>query len=150
MTTDSIPPNDTMSESAAWAMLRTTVVGRLAVTADSGPDIFPVNYVVDGGTVVFRTAAGTKLARTVRHRVAFETDGYDPGTGEAWSVVLKGVAREVIELSEVVDALELPLNPWHATSKPYIVRIEPDSITGRRFAARTVGTPTQARRSAPE
>jgi len=25
------------------------------------PDLFPINYVVDGGTVVFRTAEGTNL-----------------------------------------------------------------------------------------
>ena len=42
------------------------------------PDIFPINYVVDHGAVVFRTAEGTKLAAAVLGQgVAFEIDGYE-------------------------------------------------------------------------
>ena len=43
-------------------LLRTREVGRLAVSSADHPDIFPINYVLDRGTVVFRTAEGTKLA----------------------------------------------------------------------------------------
>jgi uncharacterized protein len=32
-----------------------------------------------------------------------------------------------------LDALELPLFPWHAAPKPRIMRIEPDVVSGRRF-----------------
>jgi uncharacterized protein len=39
-----------------------------------GPQIFHINYVVDHGTVVFRTAAGTKLAGAAQRDVAFEAD----------------------------------------------------------------------------
>lgn len=42
-------------------MLRTVPVGRLAVLAGGRPDIFPINYTVDAGTLVFRTSEGTKL-----------------------------------------------------------------------------------------
>ena len=70
-------------------------MGRLAVSILERPDIFPVNHVVDHGRIVFRTAAGTKLAAAVLGRaVAFEVDGYDSVAGEAWSVVVKGRARE--------------------------------------------------------
>src|SRR5690348_8803731 len=79
-----------------WQLLRSTEVGRLAVAVMNQPDIFPVNYVVDHGSVVFRTAEGTKLAAaTLGQGVAFEVDGYEPGNGEAWSVVLKGRAVEI-------------------------------------------------------
>ena len=55
------------------------------------PDMFPINYVMDRGNVVFRTAEGTKLAAAVLGRaVAFEVDGYEPEAGVAWSVVMKG------------------------------------------------------------
>ena len=80
---------------ACWALLRSQEVGRLAVSIADRPEIFPVNYVVDHGTVVFRTAEGTKLAGAVQRDVAFEADGYEPGTGEAWSVVVKGRGEEV-------------------------------------------------------
>ena len=44
-----------------WRLLRGVSVGRLAVWVDDHPDIFPINYKVDHGTLVFRTADGTKL-----------------------------------------------------------------------------------------
>ena len=46
---------DELSESACWALLRTTTVGRLAVWVDDHPDIFPLNYAVDHGTLAFRS-----------------------------------------------------------------------------------------------
>lgn len=122
-----------LGESECWVLLREAVVGRLAVVVDDGPDIFPVNHVVDHGTLVFRTAEGTKLAAAVGSTVAFEVDGYDPVSGEAWSVVVKGRARELSGLYDVLDALDLPLFPWHASPKPRLVRVEPHSVTGRRF-----------------
>jgi len=122
-----------LSAAESWALLREAVVGRLAVIADGRPDIFPVNHLVDHGSVVFRTAAGTKLSGALGKPVAFEVDGYDATTGQAWSVVLKGVAQEVSRMYDVLDVLELPLFPWHAAPKPRFVRIEAESVTGRRF-----------------
>jgi uncharacterized protein len=117
-----------------WLLLREAQVGRLAVAVGHQPDIFPINFVVDHGTVVFRTAEGTKLAAAVLGcSVAFEIDGYEPASGEAWSVVLKGRATEIERMHELFEALDLPLFPWHAGPKHRFVRIVPDAITGRRF-----------------
>ena len=115
-------------------LLRRREVGRLAVSITDHPDIFPINDVVDWGTVVFRTAEGTKLAAALVGRsVAFESDGYDPDAGDAWSVVVKGYAIEIEQLQQFFDVLDLPLFPWHAGPKHRFVRIEPVAITGRRF-----------------
>jgi uncharacterized protein len=115
-------------------LLRTREVGRLAVSITDHPDIFPINYVLDRGTVVFRTAEGTKLAAALLGRgVAFEIDGYDPDAGDAWSVVVKGYANEIEQMHQYFEALDLPLFPWHAGPKHRFVRIEPVEITGRRF-----------------
>src|SRR3954463_14871425 len=85
-----------LSESACWALLRTTSVGRLAVWVEDHPDIFPLNYAVDHGTVVFRSRTGTKVAATLSDSpVALEADGYDAGNAEAWSVVIRGNAEEI-------------------------------------------------------
>lgn len=132
MTTTSLPPVQ-LDESESWSLLREAVVGRLAVSVDDRPDVFPVNHVVDHGTLVFRTAEGAKLFASVGHHVAFEVDGYDPASGQAWSVVVKGRAHEVKELDDMLDAIGLPLFPWHASPKPRFVRIEPTEVTGRRF-----------------
>lgn len=115
-----------------WEMLGAADVGRLAISIANHPDIFPVNFVVDGETVVFRTAEGTKLAGAVLGKsVAFESDG--ASGGDAWSVVVKGSATEIEEMYERFDAEELPLYPWNAAPKHRFVRIVPESITGRRF-----------------
>ena len=115
-------------------LLRGESVGRLAVSIRDHPDIFPINFVIDRGGVVFRTAEGTKLAAAVLGRgVAFEVDGLDPVTGDVWSVIVKGRAVEIERLDDVLDALDLPLFPWHAGPKHRFVRIEPVAITGRRF-----------------
>lgn len=138
---------EVLEANVCWQFLRDTEVGRLAVSITDHPDIFPINYIVDHGTVVFRTAEGTKLAAAVLGRaVAFEIDGYDPDRGDAWSVVIKGHAREIERMQDVFDALDLPLFPWHATPKHRFVRIEPFDISGRRFHV-TEPPATDARRT---
>jgi uncharacterized protein len=117
-----------------WALLRSQEVGRLAVSIAARPEIFPINFVVDHGTVVFRTAEGTKLAGAVQgDAVAFEADGYERDTGEAWSVVVKGHAEEIGRAHDLFDTVGLPLFPWHAAPKQRFVRIVPDEVSGRRF-----------------
>ena len=117
-----------------WRLLRSVSVGRLAVWVDDHPDIFPINYKVDHGTLVFRTAEGTKLqAATGDTPVALEADGMNADTGVAWSVVIKGQAAPVQNPQEVMDTVGLLLFPWQAGKKEHFVRITPDTVTGRRF-----------------
>ncbi|HZB40295.1 MAG TPA: pyridoxamine 5'-phosphate oxidase family protein [Ilumatobacter sp.] len=142
-----------LDEHQCWELLRSQEVGRLAVAIANHPDIFPINYVVDHASVVFRTAEGTKLAAAVLgESVAFETDG--ESDGEAWSVVIKGRALEIERMYELFDALELPLYPWHVGPKHRFVRILPEVVTGRRFrvvdrVAAHAGEPPQ-HRAAPD
>lgn len=130
-----------ISRPQAWARIRAAAVGRLAVVVRGKPEIFPITHVVDHGTVVFRTAEGTKLSACVGKPVAFEIDGVDFETGMAWSVVVKGDAHEIHGTVEMIDALTLPLSPLHPAAKPRFVRIDPESITGREF---TITAPLNA------
>lgn len=123
-----------LDESECLRLLGSAQVGRLGIAIMNVPDIFPVNFLVDEGTVVFRTAEGTKFAAAVLGTaVAFEVDGYDPDAGEAWSVVVKGQAVEIEDMYELFDVEELPLFPWHKSPKSRFVRIQSTEITGRRF-----------------
>ena len=47
-----------------WDRLRADGVARLAVVVDGAPEIFPINYVVDRGTIVFRAWARRSAARS--------------------------------------------------------------------------------------
>ena len=128
---------------ACFDLLRRTEVGHFAVVIADHPEIFPVNFVVDHGSVLFRTAEGTKLAAVAfGGNVAFQADGYDVESGEAWSVVVKGRATEVRNVQERLAAAALPLFPWQAAPKPRFVRIVPVEVTGRRF--RVVDRPVAA------
>ena len=112
------------------------VVGRVAVIHHRRPDIFPVNYAVDHGSLVFRSGSGTLFGSSDGAFVAFEVDGYDTSDATAWSVVVRGVAHEVYELDDALAAMRLPLYPWHDAPKPRIMRIHPDVVSGRRFRVR--------------
>lgn len=126
-------PITVIEEDTCWGYLDTAQVGRLATSADDRPEIFPINYVVDGPSVVFRTAEGSKLDEIVRnHIVAFESDGWSDAGG--WSVVLRGTAEVITGADELARCEKMPLRPWIPTVKETWVRIEPDSITGRTFA----------------
>jgi uncharacterized protein len=132
--TDPRPGVAILDASACWRLLRSTEVGRLAVAVANHPDIFPINFLVDQGTIVFRTAEGSKLAAVVTSPiVAFEADGYEPEAGEAWSVVVKGRAQEIKRLHDLVETAAFPLFPWQAGPKHRFVRIVPEDISGRRF-----------------
>lgn len=121
-----------LDEPTCWDLLGSTEVGRLAISIANHPDIFPINYVADRASIVFRTAEGTKLAAAVLgDGVAFEIDG--EADGDAWSVVVKGQAVEVDDMQELFAAADLPLYPWHAAPKHRYVRIHPELVTGRRF-----------------
>ncbi|WP_120522121.1 pyridoxamine 5'-phosphate oxidase family protein [Arthrobacter celericrescens] len=125
---------EVLSPEQCWDLLRGVSVGRLAVWVDDHPDIFPVNYKVDHGTLVFRTAEGTKLHAALEGGpVALEADGVDADSGIAWSVVVKGGAAGVTLTQELLDTVGLLLFPWQAGRKDAFVRIVPTSVTGRRF-----------------
>ena len=125
---------EVLDANACWDLLRGVSVGHLAVLVDGHPEIFPVNYKVDHGSVVFRTGEGTKLHAAARPTaVALEADGTDQDKRTAWSVHVKGHA-EVLEPSpELMAGVGLTLFPWQAGHKDHFVRIVPTTVSGRRF-----------------
>ena len=123
-----------LTKSECFELLAGQHVGRVAVVDDRGPVVFPVNYVLDRHTVLFRADAGTKLgAAAARSRVAFEIDGIDAGTCTGWSVLVRGETVEVTDPGELARLRELPLRPWAPGPKDHYVRILPALLTGRRI-----------------
>jgi hypothetical protein len=68
----------------------------------------------------------------VNNKVALETD--DIGRSDAWSVVVKGIARVLDTQAEIDAANALPLRPLVPTLKYIWVEITPTELSGRRFA----------------
>jgi nitroimidazol reductase NimA-like FMN-containing flavoprotein (pyridoxamine 5'-phosphate oxidase superfamily) len=117
-------------------LLKTVPVGRVGVTVDALPAILPVNFVVSDGTIVFRTVLGSKLdAATAGMVVAFEADHYGTDTDRwGWSVLVRGVAEEITDPTELEHARSLPLESWALDGRAdRYVKIAPTIISGRRI-----------------
>lgn len=125
-------PIKELSADACWEKLRSHELGRIVTQAGGILDIFPINYVVDGESVVFRTAEGDKLVElTISDEVLFEVDNYD--SEDAWSVIIRGSAKQLETEAEVAAAEELDLRPFAPTVKRDFVKITPSQVTGRAF-----------------
>lgn len=125
-------PIEILSESECWKLMSASSLGRLVTSVGGEPEIFPVNFVVQNRTVLFRTAEGTKLSSAVINKnVLFEVD--DHNSVEGWSVVIRGLARTLRTDDEIDEAERAQMLPWTATVKPHYVRIRPLRVTGRRF-----------------
>ena len=128
-----IQPTTYLSEEECWERLGGTEFGRLAYHLADEVHIAPINYAVDGRTLVFRTAEGSKLLGVVMNTdVAFEIDDVDEEAESAWSVIVRGAAR-ILEGQEARDADNLRLRPWVDTRKFNVVSIAVDELSGRQF-----------------
>lgn len=121
-----------LPERECWDLLAGVALGRIVTSVDGQPEIFPVNYVVQRRTVLFRTAEGTKLvSAAINNRVLFEVD--DHNVAEGWSVIVKGRARSLRTHEEIDEAERAQLLSWTASEKTHYVRVVPEMVTGRRF-----------------
>lgn len=124
-----------LTEDECWELAGAHVVGRLSVAGDGDdpPVIFPVNYAVDGRSIVFRSATGTKLALLRNHPVAFEIDHLDIPGATGWSVLLRGHAHELTHW----ESEHLDIATWAPGTRSHVVRVVPEAITGRRITPDT-------------
>jgi nitroimidazol reductase NimA-like FMN-containing flavoprotein (pyridoxamine 5'-phosphate oxidase superfamily) len=126
-------PVGEVSVEHCWTAIESAEFGRLAVVdPEYGPRIFPINFAVDGTTILFRTAPGSKLDALTRNaEVAFEIDEFDDEA--AYSVVVSGRAERLESPTEIEAADALPLTTWIPTLKLRWVRIRATEVTGRVF-----------------
>ena len=120
-----------LDQEECWEALRADEFGRLAYRLGDEVNLVPLNYAVDGDTLLFRTAEGSKLLGIVMNPdVVFEIDAYDEDSAQ--SVIVRGRAR-LLEEDEAHRADTTRLRPWVPTLQYNVVEIEPIKITGRRF-----------------
>ena len=133
-----VPPDE------CWELLASARVGRIGVVVDGAPEVYPLNFVVDGRSVVFRTDPGNKLSSLRRNPlVCVEIDGFDFEAHTGWSVLLKGRVSEVSDAVELRELAELPLRFWTEGQKSHWMRIEPTQVvTGRRLDKPREGAPS--------
>jgi uncharacterized protein len=124
-------PVGELSVEECWELLESEEFGRLAYRLVDEVHVVPINYLVDGRSLLFRTAAGNKLlAAALQSDVALEIDWHDDLV--AWSVLARGRLRQLDE-GEAHRVDSLPRRSWLPTDKQNIVELQPEAVTGRRF-----------------
>lgn len=118
------------------------MIGRVAWACDDGRvPVLPVNFVMDGDAIVFRTAEGGKLSAVRQGRpLSLEADDVEPGLRTGWSVLVIGTARVVTHTVTIDRLTRLPLAPWPSAAPGTIA---PTSLIrgGRTMPEETIRRP---------
>jgi hypothetical protein len=116
-------------------LMRQFTVGRIAVDAEGGPIVLPVNYRLveaPGRTwIALRTRPGNVID-TAPMQVAFQLDAIDPVHHEGWSVLVRGTLHP-IDKDAAVFGEQFDPEPWLTAERDAWRVIEPFAITGRRL-----------------
>lgn len=125
-------PIHVLDRAEALDKMKSVQLGRLVVHRTDQFDIFPVNFVVDGEDIYFRSAEGSKLFTiALNNEVLFEAD--EVTEGHAWSVVVRGEANLLTSNADIQYADSLGLKPWIPTLKYNFVKITAREVSGREF-----------------
>lgn len=124
-----------INEEECQQLLASKSVGRLAVTTDVGPEIFPVNYGVLDGSIVFWTGPGTKWDHASFDHVAFEVDDLDAESRTGWVVEAKGRSEDVTDTGDkwTSSIREISVRSWVTGPHPSCIAILRPQLSGRRL-----------------
>jgi nitroimidazol reductase NimA-like FMN-containing flavoprotein (pyridoxamine 5'-phosphate oxidase superfamily) len=131
MDEDQPPQVAQLGSAECWRLLHRSGAGALATAADGQADVFPLNYLVDGKTLLFRTSPGTKVAALeAAPHAAFIAQGQD--ADGHWSVVMRGTVEMLTDEVEIIGSGALELVSWAAGAKRIFLRLTPARVDGRR------------------
>ncbi|MFD5879612.1 pyridoxamine 5'-phosphate oxidase family protein [Streptomyces yangpuensis] len=124
-----------LGESECRDLLGTHGVGRIAVFTSEGPVVLPVNYLMAGTDIAFRTSAVSVVGRSAGAEAAFEIDHIDDVTASGWSVLAVGALEGVAD-PDVLRHLNATArsSPWAGGVRDQWMRLTPARVTGRRVA----------------
>jgi len=135
------PALERLEEAECLRLISPGGIGRIAFNGRYGLTVFPVNYKVHDGSIVFRTAqdspTGEDLTTGIAHaeyQVAFEIDQINPETREGWSVLIHGPAHHMSTDAERAAVEASGVTPWPRGLREHAIRITPTSMTGRRLS----------------
>jgi hypothetical protein len=135
VTTDRGCGIESLDRDTCLALLATASIGRVGwVTPDGHAMILPVNFVLDGETIVFSTGEGDKLDFVREGRVlTFEVDAVEPAFQAGWSVLVFGAAEVITGPAQIHRVEQLHLAPWAPLRDRVFIGLSVHEISGRRL-----------------
>ena len=134
------PILEELTEAESLGLIEQAQIGRIGFSGRYGPIVWPVDYKVVDGSVVFRVAVGSSIGEDLRtgiadaeYKVAFEIDEIDAATRTGWSVMIQGAAHHVDDEQERQAVLGAGIEPWPGGQREQFVQIRPTVISGRRI-----------------
>lgn len=123
-----------LTRNECLSLLADGVIGRVIFTDHALPTVQPVNYLLDGEEIIFRTANGSKLAAATRNAVvAFQLDEFDMTARSGWTVLGVGEAYEVVNPARLAELADLQPDPWVREHDAHTLSIPLTIVTGRRL-----------------
>ena len=122
----------------AWSCSPTGGVGRLVFTTRYGPTALPVEYKIDGGSIVLGTwdpvfdedlRTGIQYAD---YQVAVEVDQIDQQAHKGWIVLARGAAHHLDTEAERAPYINAGLEPWVEDVPAHFIRVSPTNLFGVR------------------
>lgn len=132
-----------LTEGECWRLLASVSIGRVVFTQRAMPAIRPVNHLIDGRKIIFRTHNGAaitsrtldgsgSLAKPQGAVVSYEADELDPVRHTGWSVIATGMAHLVTDPADLAR-YAAAIEPWIAAEMDQVIVIEPEFISGLRL-----------------
>lgn len=116
-------------------LLATNPVSRVRIRVTGSPTVFPVrHHVVDFGTIMFRGDVSQYADTSSGVRMSLEAEGIEDGDPLGWYVRVDGVARDVVDSTELARLGELAGEPRGAGPETHWIELRPETITGRRYS----------------
>ncbi|WP_146166709.1 helix-turn-helix domain-containing protein [Streptosporangium nondiastaticum] len=126
-----------LTEDECWQRLGTHGIGRIGLASGPAPVILPVNFLVDGRTIIYRTGTGDTAAAGDGEQLVFEADHIDEHLSRGWSVLINGTAERITDPGTVESLATRPgAEPWAGGKRNLWIRVRPGQVTGRTIRTR--------------
>jgi nitroimidazol reductase NimA-like FMN-containing flavoprotein (pyridoxamine 5'-phosphate oxidase superfamily) len=140
-----------LDEAECLRLLGSGGLGRLVYNSRYGPMALPVEYAVQGGSIVFRAGQDTFTEEDLRtgiahaeYHVALEVDQIDLAAREGWTVLVRGAAHHLDTEAERALIISAGVEPWIEGEPEHAIRINPTRIWGHRIRLPAGSNPAAA------
>ena len=125
---------EVLDEDECRRLLGEAHVGRLGFTHRSLPVVLPLNILVLGDEIVFRSEAVSILSAAIAGDVAcIEVDNHEALEHVGWSVLATGRLGEIADPSRLAEVTALPVPTWRPMERPHYLALRIEVLTGRRL-----------------